>query len=193
MPVKKVLVGDGITARERVRVTAPHGKAETEAIKKGITQASKAGSFDGMVSGVEAWALSVLLDAGMPTDGSAHTGQGDTPERYANEIVNRLGFVRAVIERGEAERAARFSLQLGVLIEQARLKFEWEKPALMGQEVERGASKGGKKRADRYSHDYAALLAAKQKAHPLWSLTQCRRAVAADLGVSIKTVERNTT
>jgi len=136
-------------------------------------------TFDGAVTEVEDYAISVIKKAKTKEDGRKRLREVQSPEWYASQIVERLALIRAVKERvasgkgegeGEGEDAdvlARLTLYLGHLIFEATFKAKWEGPALkglkqpeyalQGHEAVYGTSeeKGRKRKAYRTSFELA--------------------------------------
>ena len=136
MPIERYVVGTGLTKRDRRRIKfSKPPTAEERVAAKG---AFKNLTFDRAVEEAEAWAIEVLKDAGLRTDGLACVAEMQSKEWYADVIVrrisrNRAAIIRVAAGRGDqADDLARANLNLGYLICEAKLKFEWEDDALRG-------------------------------------------------------------
>ncbi len=210
MPIKDYEIRDGITARQGVRISAPFGDAELAAVGRMFEALGRQADFEGMTEPLEAWAQETLVKAGIPPDprrlhalpsggrGSLTALVKDRPfskEWYAAEILHRLHFIRAFLERGEAAEAARWCLGLGALTQEADDKFEWEQHALRGLKTLESARAGHAQvhgtperkaeRRARYRVAYEAEIAAGAKS----CHAACLR-VGTKFGVSYKTIER---
>ncbi|MEQ9489514.1 MAG: hypothetical protein RIM72_11040 [Alphaproteobacteria bacterium] len=86
------------------------------------------GNYGAEVYNVVSWAESLGVD---------RYGMGqyedDSPEDFAQRILNLHFFTKKMIEEGDADDAARFGVLMGRLITQFQLKISWEQYALTGQ------------------------------------------------------------
>jgi hypothetical protein len=69
--------------------------------------------------------------------------EDDSPESYAQRIVDSDSMVRYYIQKGNAVGAARFALVVGGLVSEAQMKFQWERSALQGLARRQDTAKGG--------------------------------------------------
>lgn len=137
MTKKTITRGDGITARDSVVLDA---KGALEYLEHWSKVAGK-NSFEGRVATVEQWSLAVLKKAGIEPSGEEN-GIEDTTENYAQRFINHIGFIRAFIERGDTAQAARFAVNLGILMGESGIKFAHEKDALLGKKFTAGRKVG---------------------------------------------------
>lgn len=148
MPVEECADGDGITKRRGTEISAPFGPSENNALREMLPPGKDFG-INGRLAAIEAQASAILNAAGLPTDGNIPgptDGGPDTLERYANDAINLIGFIRAGLKGGDAEMAALFALRLGALLQAAELKTDWERHALRGEKVVDSARQGGRNR-----------------------------------------------
>lgn len=89
------------------------------------------------------WAKTTLRQA--REEGRQWERDDDSPESYAQRIDQFDSMARHCIRTGNAAGAARFALIVGELAGEARLKFRWEKSALLGVARRHDTAKGGRK------------------------------------------------
>jgi hypothetical protein len=80
------------------------------------------------------------------------THETDSPADFAERILRHHKIAQAAIKRGDADAAARFAYEVGLLAAQAIMKYVWERHALHG-----------KKKSE--SLQYASLLTNQQRQH----------------------------
>ncbi|WP_018408408.1 hypothetical protein [Methylocystis rosea] len=71
----------------------------------------------------------------------------DTPEDFAQRILQFIAATKEAINSGDADRAARLASIVGVEWATAKLKWGWEADALRGEKVVESAKAGGHKAA----------------------------------------------
>jgi len=152
MAVQRRVVGSGITKREvLVFAGSPADVRDT------LQAASASATFEAQITEADATASKILAAAG-PDIAS------DTPAAYAQQIRRLIQIVRGAIGRNDAAEAARYALNLGALIREADLKFEWEKHALNGaQYSQRQSSSGKAKKGIKLPRDLNLLAAFEKK------------------------------
>jgi hypothetical protein len=127
MAVRGISRGSGITKRV---VPALSGDMRAADMGQTLLYTAGGGSFEGWIREPEAMARTILQGAGHDPDrpGSV-AAEDDTPVDYSARILRLIQIVRGAIKRGNAEEAARFSLQIGWLACEHDFKVDWEKPA----------------------------------------------------------------
>lgn len=77
----------------------------------------------------------IIANSGRPyeTDGPADFDETDSPVDFAKRILRHHQIAQAAIKRGDADAAARFALDVGLLAAQAIIKQVWEPHALRGK------------------------------------------------------------
>ena len=138
MPVKRYVVGTGLTKRLHTKVEL-FKSADPDELAALDRIFSKDYSFEGQVKDKEEWAIEVLEEAGLPTDGKRGLiTEIQSRQWYANEILRYLKLIRAINKRvaaGEGDEAnalVLFAFTLGFLIQEARFKLYWEQDILRG-------------------------------------------------------------
>ena len=193
MPVEDYVVGTGLTKRDRRRIifSKPPTAEEREAAKEMLIPRT----FDRAVEETEAWAIGVLKAAGQRTDGKAHGTEMQSQEWYANEIVSMLSRNRSAIIRVAAGKVdwaddlARACLNLGYLICEAKLKFEWEEDTVLGTKVRAGGAKGAKERHDTTDSKRDVRVAAWKAARARGlGKTEADKAAGVQCGVSDRVI-----
>lgn len=192
--MKKIKRGSGITEREvvEVGVTDPWDAFFEAADRMEAKLGRVPDDFDWLACAAEEWAESVLQHAkGKPAP--------DTPEDFARRMQADIGRVRLEISKGNAARAAHVALLLGITMEACRVKGIWEPHALRGEksvkagrhghEAVHGTEEEKQARWSRYQSDLIDIL---QKPNNHLSLTDARKKVAKEHGVSYGTVLRHT-
>lgn len=115
--------------------------------------------FDAHIAGTEEMARAILGDAAIPLQASATRmlleveEQGfepyDKPEWYAARILFEIVGVRAAINRKDVSGAVIKAAQLGELINEAVMKFDWEADAISGRKI----AQGNRDRRDKYNQE----------------------------------------
>ncbi len=174
MPVEDYVVGTGLTKRDRRRIkfSKPPTTEEREAFKDAL----KPRTFDRAVEDAEAQAIQVLEAEGLRTDGLACVAEMQSREWYADVIVSMVSRTRAYIPRVAAGRGdwaddlATAALNLGYLICEAKLKFEWEEDTIFGAETrESQRVRGGKRGEQQHREMLAKIERAQQLANELFA------------------------
>ena len=135
MSISAYKVGTGLTVRKRTKVKFSNTPRSDE-LKEMRQVLDQDYTFDGAVTEVEDYAISVIKMAETKEDGRNRLREVQSPEWYACQIVERLALIRAVKQRvasgknEEADALARLSLYFGHLIFEATFKAKWEGPAL---------------------------------------------------------------
>lgn len=156
-------VGSGITARSSSS-TSPQGPGIVESVFD--PSGTVRNSFDTRVFGIEEAAGWVLERAGLTANlpsgkdwRQVAEERGFRPhedkEWYAAEILHLASVVRQAIEQGRTADAAAEALALGALGEEAYMKFQWEKSAIIGARRREVASASGKKRGEQITVERA--------------------------------------
>ncbi|MFP1631220.1 hypothetical protein ACLB6G_05740 [Zhengella sp. ZM62] len=107
---------------------------------------------------------------------------------FAQQIVQLHNIAKAEIARGNADSAARFAYEMGVLVERVRMKSGWEPAALTGQKVRHetpGAIRGGRQKGQTLARDVALakeFLARRSRSR--LSDTALKASLGADHGLS---------
>ncbi len=154
MPIKSRTIGTGITQEkitEFVEPLTPEEKSEWLRLSREL---SREETHEGLyLKPLEVWARKVLEEAGLATsqdsltslmklpikdrewttDNKGPTTERDSREGYAIRSLTRVIGIRYLLKRnrrGDAEEATRLGIELGMLIEECRMKFSWEKDAL---------------------------------------------------------------
>jgi hypothetical protein len=65
--------------------------------------------------------------------GAGPHDETDSPADFAERIIRNHQIAQAAIKRGDADAAARFAYEVGVLATQAKMKRDWEAHALRGK------------------------------------------------------------
>lgn len=105
-----------------------------------IKHAEEQSTFEGWIAEPETVARRILQDVGADPDVPStypdpppdQPEKHNTPEHYAGRIMRHIGITRLEIRSGNAERAAYWGIQLGVLVHEADMRFEWELVAERG-------------------------------------------------------------
>lgn len=121
--MKKITTGSGITAR-----TIELHPFTREAVPA-FGRAKGDGGFDARIAAIEAWAAPIAAGLSWRGDG---VEEPDSPEGYARRLLMLIKRVRRFIAEGDASRAARFAVDLGIVFDEMLMKAEWERPALVG-------------------------------------------------------------
>ncbi len=79
------------------------------------------------------------------TLGKLVEGKPFTHEWYTVRFLDNLDFLNALIQRGEAARAASFAFTLGRLVQELDFKLDWEPNAITGEKVRAGGKKGAER------------------------------------------------
>lgn len=117
MAQRKVVTGTGITKRERVSFQAPFTGEDQKALKASFQEMDRRNNLDDVLGDIEAIAVAVLTDAGLPAEykfyelpgggawGLTHLIKArniepDSPEGYAARIIDEIAFVKEGSEPG---------------------------------------------------------------------------------------------
>ncbi len=164
MPVRRYTEGDELRRHTRIEISFPAKPEDVATFSKAIEGSLTQGpfGFERSVQPAESWAMGVLSGAGLPTDGN-YSAKGKYPEKiwFAAEILNKLLLVRAFIDRGDAEKAAWFSYELGLVAEEWRARQEFPARARKhGAQIAAGTRhKGVQKEKARFCAEYRELRA----------------------------------
>jgi hypothetical protein len=121
MPVKRKVVGTGLTKFGVESVFGRIGKKEKAAIDRIVARHNRTrGSFDAMVAPIERTAKAILKKAG------GKAGEIQSQPWYAQEILWRIGAARNHIKKGESELAAMRAFEIGQFHYEAFFKDIWE-------------------------------------------------------------------
>ena len=141
MAKQRKTIGTGITAREVVTYDGEDMLlAMTECFSQWNANRKKGGGDYGAVSLhiiEKCHRIIANSGAGHP-DSSADFAERiihdtDSPADFADRILRRHQIAQAAIERGDADSAARFAYEVGLLAAQAIMKYVWERHALRGK------------------------------------------------------------
>lgn len=182
--------GSGITAKEYMQADGadlPVAMREFFANWKEVSKDRDA--FGARVVRAEEWARAVLAQAGI--EGKTVP---DSPKDYALRLLDEIAWIRAFIERGEAAEAARFAVNLGILMQEAAFKFQWEHSALVGaaqahHALNAAAAKSAT--ADKRTQKIAGWWNEAIAEHPSRSADDIEQHVRAKAHVSESTMERH--
>ena len=153
MAVKKTKRGSGITKRRVTVFEKPHTAQEQETIDV-ITS----GDFEKLYGlDIENLALKVLAQANIDYVNGEPKIKGKKAKRgrdysedgevdFSLRMLRLLGVIRKGIEAGNAPFAARFGMDLGMLLKEASYKSNWEHHALRGARIHESAKEGGRAR-----------------------------------------------
>jgi hypothetical protein len=126
---RKVRIGAGMTAREYATLTEVREIAEMfDRIGGDIEQR---GLFGVVSSEAESVCRSILAEA-------SSDEKVDNPQELARPILKFIEAARDAIERGDADRAARWAFVAGMEWGRATMKWAWEPDALRGERVAGG-------------------------------------------------------
>ena len=129
MAKQRKIIGTGITAREIVVCDGEDVQpAMVESFSKWEADRKKGGGDYGAASlHIIERCHQIIADSG---SGPHET---DSPVDFAQRIIRSHQIAQAAIRRGDADAAARFAYDVGVLAAQAKMKKDWEKHALRGK------------------------------------------------------------
>jgi len=218
MSVKVKPTGTGITVREELHVDHRHGigPEEEDALRKsieglGINVRSEARAFCEHVAGDRKvkWLEAAKRCATAQSDEEREQARAerdslrqpdvDTPEWFAEKILEHLETADNQRAQGRQEDAARWDFQAGLTFGVAGMKFEWEDLALTGEKVTAGGKKGqeiahGTVYDKRERWDLLQVeIDEARKLNPTTSRANVRRIVSAKTGASNSTLRRRTT
>jgi len=182
-------IGTGITAREVVtydREDMPAAFAEFAS--QWNANWKEGGGNYGAVS------LNIIKKCHRFVANSVRPYETDSPADFAERILRYHRIAQAAIKRGDADTAARFTFEVGLLAAQAIMKQVWERHALRGKKnleaVQSGSRKSNQQRQQDRRNEHQRWNA---KAAPIWkrspNLSKPRVAalVKCQLGLSEKT------
>lgn len=170
MAARKVSVGKGMTARERIVFEAPVTPDDQAAITEALQQAGRSSDLESVLADLEEVAAAILIEAGLPVKCASYelpNGGGcwgvepltrargfewDSPQAYAARVIDGLADVRQELATGAPDKAVLAAVRLGAVCGEAALK---------GGLRARGSSggrPGGKKdeRNETIAREYAA-------------------------------------
>jgi hypothetical protein len=143
MAKQRKTTGTGITAREVVTYDGEGMQAALVELSQWWNANRKKGGGDyGAVSlHIIERCRHILANSGgpyetdSPADFAEHSiiHETDSPADFAERIISRDKIAKAMIARGNADAAARFAFDVGLLAAQAIIKTVWERPALVGK------------------------------------------------------------
>lgn len=159
VPVKRIRAGSGITEHKLIQISEPFGDEEIAALHQLFGQDF---TFEGSYGGpAERLARETLEAVGITSnrevkpDGSMKGGwssvvaargfKADSEQDYAARLLETLQILRREIRLRREDGIARFAYQLGALVAEAKLKFQWEHDALAGRKSHEGARLGHEK------------------------------------------------
>lgn len=195
MPVTHDTTGTGITKKPRTSISAPMVGDEVIAVFK--KWGSTDYTFEGLHGGpLEAHCRDILEKAGLAKPRASLTELAsvrvgdkapDSQEGYAVRFVQELRLIRTCIETERAADAARFAFYLGTLVEEARMKFAWERYALRGvnndEHLSWGRDENNQKRravATRLHKRWCQRARELWPKHPTWSATTVAEKIAQE-------------
>lgn len=153
--MKKITRGTGITARDiNVFENQEEQKADAYAFIEFFSKHEN--WFERIVSGIEPHVLHVTADF----DSDSTIVEDDSEMDFALRIRSLIRTIRSAISKNDIDETARWSLQLGEVFAEVRIKYGWEKYALSGKRHSESQSEKGKKSAKlRWSGDDRKALA----------------------------------
>jgi hypothetical protein len=166
MAKQRKTIGSGITAREVTVCDGEDGKAALiKHVKRWAAEREKAGgAFGAACLHMIKQCHEVIANAGdKPYD-------ADSDADFARRIIDSYNIAQDLIRHGDADGAARFALDVGVLATQAKMKQDWERHALRGKKnfltLREAARAGNEGRAFNAKHHHEGWQA---WADEIWS------------------------
>jgi hypothetical protein len=152
MTVRKVTAGTGITTHDRIIFEG----GDFEEWKKHSARLNEQRRIEGdRIRQVERRAKQTLESAGLPTEPykffdipPEKLPSVQSPEWYAMEILNRLGWMSGCTERGRTSDALSHAIDVGLIWQEAKMKFLWEDDVLTRQSHREIRRKNGNEGAD---------------------------------------------
>jgi hypothetical protein len=125
-------IGTGITAREvDVYPEAQSDPDAIQALQKSLSQWEADCKEGGGTFG--AACLYIIKQCHLILANSEGRPDPDSDADFAQRIMGSFNMAKAAIERGNADHAAKFAYDVGVLAAQWKIKSEWERHALRGR------------------------------------------------------------
>ena len=139
--MKKIITGAGITKKEiGVFETSEEQRDHYREVAKTFNDQKNWFERIIFMNGIEAWVLRVTENyidkTGEDKDGNIvyeTIVKEDSELQFALETRSFIRIIRSAIDRNDIDEAVRFSFMLGEKLTEIRFKFNWEKPALMGE------------------------------------------------------------
>ena len=162
MVKRPVYTGTGITRRKRVSFQAPLTAEDQEAIKAAFREMGRKLNLDSVLADIEAVAVAVLADAGLPNEYKLYEFPGggcwglkhlvvdrrgfaiDSAEGYAARAIDGIAYVKDARSQGDLDRTVLEAMTLVAMLSEADFKHKFEPAALTGIRVREGASRGGR-------------------------------------------------
>ena len=195
MPVRQVIVRDGITAEARVYLGAPRSRAalrhDSKAIRAIVTDHNRCATFDGLVAELERTCRGT---AGVRTRRDHPPPAFGSEARYAEEILMVIAAVRHALTHNSPQVAAAEAVRLGVLATEAKAKFQWGDALLEGARRRKNRDLSRRsadaRRAITRDRDTALINARRdyRATHPTHSTRSMARALAGPLAMKVGTV-----
>ena len=146
--MRKEIKGVGMTAEEITYADTPE---EIKEAHRAMVEAWRVAgnSFEIEIAPIEEWAcrqltafgfkdLAALREKDLPLGDSL----GDRALDYAAQVLRYIGIVRNAISDNNAQEAARFGVEIGLLFAKIQDTLEWEKFALRGKKFAGGRKPG---------------------------------------------------
>jgi hypothetical protein len=150
MAKQRKTIGTGITAREVVTYDGEDMQAAlVEFFSRWNANRIKGGGDYGAVS------LHIIEKCHRIVANSVRPYETDGPADFAKRILRHHQIVQAAIKRGDADAAARFAYEVGVLAAQAIMKQVWERHALRGKKNLEAVQSGSRKSNQQRHEDRA--------------------------------------
>jgi len=195
MPVRQVIVRDGITAEARVYLGAPRSRAalrhDPKAIRAIVMDHNRCATFDGLVAELERTCRGT---AGVRTRRDHPPPAFGSRAWYAEEILMAMAAVRHALAHNTPQVAAAEAVWLGVLATEAHAKFQWGDVLLRrarrikNRELSRRSADA--RRAKTLDQDTALIKARRdyRARHPTHSTRRMAAAIAGPLDSTAGTV-----
>jgi hypothetical protein len=184
-------LGRGITERTSQRteydLTQPLSKDETAELINAFASMRPTSRIDKARRLAEATLLSIEQGNTSPDDFEPHIGLG----WYSQEIIKRCDWILKAKDRGDdASRIAELGFEIGELLTEGSINFEWGNDAVRGRKVGEAAKAGGDSRAamnmardNAIRHEFAAKC---ERMDP----ATAKNAIARQEGLNVRTVRR---
>jgi hypothetical protein len=171
MAKQRKTIGTGITARQAVTYDGDDMvPAITEFFSQWNANREKAGGdYGAVLLHIIEQCHQIIANSGAshpdsPADFTEPTiHETDSPADFAERIIHRDKIVKGMIARGNADAAARFAFEVGVLAAQAKMKLDWEKHALRGKKNLKAIQDSSSKANQQYHQ-------AREKEHQRWNV-----------------------
>lgn len=206
MPIEKIRRGSGITERDELILTGEVDDADIAELQRMLDAQDQ--TFEGLkIRPLEEKSEQVLSAAGMTfhrtgglkiDDRFAATGtdyQDDSEIDYARRFLSLIRSIRDATARTNIEQVATWAFDLGALMREAEIKFEWEPAAMTGKRVRDGGARGGPPpgRTKQRDSELAQKYLRRQKESGL-SATALKAKIGKDSGLgrsaSIEAIDR---